>query len=167
MAKTKKRKEKNVFKAQMDSLRFQTTWGAEQKLGKVTQEVENRIEEELLLFSNLHLVADLLELNRIIENVKNDLGISNEPAKGLLSCSMVAYCLGIESENPMLAGKTPDLSDLALPMQYAICYDNEVRQDVVNWLKAKGYQMSTYLGQPLIRLTNSRIVIQRVVKPEE
>lgn len=165
MKKDKKRKADISAKAKKESLRFQTIWGAKQKLNELTPEIETRIDEELRLFANLQLIADLLVLKTIIDNIKNKLGINNEPTRGMLAGSMVAFCLGIEPQNPISGGQVMDLSDLTLPLQLTISYDNEIRQDVTNWLTANGYNMSTYMGQPLIKLTNSRIVIRRVVKP--
>jgi len=164
MKKDKKRKAVIEMKAKLESLRFQTLWGAEQKQVEVTHEIETRIDEELRLFSNLQLSADLIDLKNIVDRIKNELGHENEPTVGLLAGSMVAYCLGLEPENPMLSEKTPDLSDLKLPLQLAVSYDNNIRNSVAEWLKANGYDMSTFLGQPVLKLTNSRVVIRRVVK---
>ena len=164
MKKDKKRKAVIEMKAKMESLRFQTLWGAAQKVGEIVPAVESRIDEELRLFSNLQLAADLIDLKNAIDRIKNELGHDNEPTVGLLAGSMVAYCLGLEPENPMLFDKTPDLSDLKLPLQLAVSYDNNIRNSVAEWLKANGYDMSTFLGQPVLKLTNSRVVIRRVVK---
>ena len=164
MKKDKKRKAVIEMKAKLESLRFQTLWGAEQKLGEVALAVETRIDEELRLFSNLQIVEDLLDLKIFVDRIKNELGHENEPTIGMLAGSMVAYCLGLEPENPMLSEKTPDLSDLKLPLQLAVSYDNNIRNSVAEWLKANGCDMSTFLGQPVLKLTNSRVVIRRVVK---
>ena len=163
MKKDKKRKAVIEMKAKMESLSFNTMWGAEQKSGEVALAVETRIDEELRLFSNLQLSADLIDLKNIVDRIKNELGHEKEPTVGLLAGSMVAYCLGLEPENPMLSEKTSDLSDLKLPLQLAVSYDNNIRNSVAEWLKANGYDMSTFLGQPVLKLTNSRVVIRRVV----
>ena len=162
--KDKNRKAMLASKSKMEALRFLTFWGAQQKQIELTPETKARIEEEILLFSNLQLAADLLELNKIMDRIKNELRIKNEPTVGLLAGSMVAYCLGLEPQNPMLYDKTMDLSQIQPPVQITISYNNEIRQLIVDWLSKNGYIMSTFLGQPLIKLTNSRIVIRRVVK---
>ena len=164
MKKNQRRKAAVELKAKMESLRFQTVWGAEQKLDEVTPEILTRIDEELRLFSNLQLVADLLDLKIFVDRIKNELDHEIEPTIGMLAGSMVAYCLGFEPTNPMLSDKTPDLSDLKLPLQMYISYDNEIRNEIADWLRANGYEMNTYFGQPLVRLKNSRIVLRRVVK---
>ena len=164
MKKDKKRKAVIEMKAKLESLRFQTLWGAEQKLGEVALAVETRIDEELRLFSNLQIVEDLLDLKIFVDRIKNELDHEIEPTVGMLAGSMVAYCLGFEPTNPMLSDKTPDLSDLKLPLQMYISYDNEIRNEIAEWLRTNGYMMNTYFGQPLVRLKNSRIVLRRVVK---
>lgn len=168
MNKTKKKDQKRKAvlesKSKVEALRFLSFWGAQQKQVELTPETKARIEKEILQFSNLQLAADLLELNKIMDRIKNELGIKNEPTVGLLAGSMVAYCLGLEPQNPMLSDKTMDLSQIQLPVQLTVSYDNEIRQLIVDWLTKNGYTMSTFLGQPLIKLTNSRIVIRRVVK---
>ena len=73
---------------------------------------------------------------------------------------------GIETSNPEITGNDIELKDLqsALPLALTIRYDNEVRNEVVNWMKAKGYGFTTYLAQPMLKLQNTRVIIRRVVK---
>ena len=97
-----------------------------------------------------------------MDGVKQKLGYEAEPSRDLLAGSYVAYSLGIETSNPEITGNDIELKDLqsALPLALTIRYENEV----VNWMKAKGYGFTTYLAQPMLKLQNTRVIIRRVVK---
>ncbi len=107
---------------------------AKQKFDSLTPEIETRIKEELLVFANLGIAKDLMTLRDVMDKVKEQLGYSAEPSKGILAGSYVAYCLGLEPSNPMVTGKEIEPKDfqVTLPLGLTICYDNEVRNEVVN-----------------------------------
>lgn len=160
----KKNNTKNLTKSQNESLSFQTMWGAKQKFSNLTPEIEVRINEELLVLTNLQLADDILQLKTTIEAFTNELSITNEPSKGILAGSVVAYCLGLEPTNPYETGAELNPLDFKRPLNLTISFDNEVRNKVVEWLKVHDYQITTYLGQPLLKLKNTRVTIRRVVK---
>ena len=164
-----KRKQQLQLRAKNESLAFQTLFGAKQKYGNLTSEIEERINEEVLVFQNLGLAEDLLNLKNLMEGVKLELGYEAEPSKGILAGSYVAYSLGIEPSNPELTGNDIEVKDLqtALPISLTIRYDNEIRNKVVDWMKAQGYEFTTYMSQPMLKLKNARVIIRRVVKDAE
>ena len=111
--------------------------------------------------------ADVCRLLRDVQDkVKEQLGYSAEPSKGILAGSYVAYCLGLEPSNPMVTGKEIEPKDfqVTLPLGLTICYDNEVRNEVVNWMKEHGCEFTTYMSQPMLKLENTRVIIRRVLK---
>lgn len=149
-----------------ESLTFQTMYGAKQKFESLTPEIETRLQEELLVFSNLGIAKDLMTLKDAMVKVKQQLGFCAEPCKGILAGSYVAFALGMESTNPMLSEAILDPKDLqiSLPLALTVCYDNEIRNEVVKWMKAQGLEFSTYLGQPMLKLEHTRVIIKRVLK---
>ncbi len=106
MNKEQKRKVQLQQRTLNESLAFQTMFGAKQKFESLTPEIEVRIKEELLVFANLGIAKDLMRaLKDVMDKVKEQLGYSAEPSKGILAGSYVAYCLGLEPGNPMMTGK--------------------------------------------------------------
>ena len=149
-----------------ESLVFQTMYGAKQKFESMTPEIETRLQEELMVYTNLGLAKDLMTLRDVMDKVKQQFGYCAEPCRGILAGSYVAFALGIESTNPMLSEAVLDPKDfqISLPLGLTICYDNEIRNEVVNWMKAQGLTVGSYLGQPMLKLEHTRVIIRRVVK---
>ena len=149
-----------------ESLVFQTMYGAKQKFESMTPEIETRLQEELMVYTNLGLSKDLMTLRDVMDKVKQQFGYCAEPCRGILAGSYVAFALGIESTNPMLSEAVLDPKDfqISLPLGLTICYDNEIRNEVVNWMKAQGLTVGSYLGQPMLKLEHTRVIIRRVVK---
>ena len=166
MNKEQKRKVQLQQRTLNESLTFQTMFGAKQKFDSLTPEIETRIKEELLVFANLGIAKDLMTLRDVMDKVKEQLGYSAEPSKGILAGSYVAYSLGLEPSNPMVTGKEIEPKDfqVTLPLGLTICYDNEVRNEVVNWMKEQGCEFTTYMSQPMLNLENTRVIIRRVLK---
>ena len=164
MKKDLKRKLQLHQKEQNESLTFQTKFGAKRKFDELTTEIEERINEEILVLKNMGLAEDILTLKSIIDKVKQELGYLAEPSKGILAGSYVAYSLGLEPTNPIDTGNELNPLDFTLPLNLTISFDNEIRNEVVNWMKSHGYELTTYLGQPLLKLKQTRVIIRRVVK---
>ncbi len=166
MNKEQKRKVQLQQRTLNESLAFQTMFGAKQKFESLTPEIETHLKEELLVFANLGIAKDLMTLRDAMDKVKLQFGYIAEPSKGILAGSYVAYSLGLEPSNPMETGKGIDPKDfqVALPLGLTISYDNEVRNEVVNWMKVQGYEFTTYMSQPMLKLENTRVIIRRVLK---
>ena len=106
----------------------------------------------------------LLDLANIVEGIRKELGFEQETDLCSLNGSLVPFILGITTTQPDCATYVPDLFTAHQPLKVTIAYDNEIRNQAVNWMKANGYEISSYLGQPLLKLKNVRIVIKRVLK---
>lgn len=130
-----------------------------------TEEVRTRIGDELKILLNLGLADNLLTLKEIVEGVKRDLNVSPEPFDGNLAGSLVAYCLGITPGNPLEKELMMPISDYATPMQVSLRYDNNVRNQVVEWVKAHGYkEVKTRLGRPILKMNKMVVEFKRLVK---
>ena len=87
-----------------------------------------------------------------------------EADKCSLNGSLVPFILGITTAQPDSTTYVPGIFTAQQPLQVAIAYDNEIRNQAVNWMKVNGYEISSFLGQPLLKLKNLRIVIKRELK---
>lgn len=164
MKKDQRRKAAIAAKSKAESLKFQALWGARQKMGEVPAEVENRINEEIMVLNNLHLADDILTLKSALESMRTELGVVSEPSKGIMAGSVVAYCLDLEPTNSLETGAELNPMDFKLPLHLTISFDNEVRNNVVEWFGTHGFVMSSCLGQPIVKLPNMRVTIRRVMK---
>ena len=126
--------------------------------------MEQNLTTELDAICQNGLTDALLDLAKIIEGIRKELGFEQETDLCSLNGSLVPFILGITTTQPDCATYVPDLFTGDQPLQVTIAYDNEIRNQAVNWMKANGYEISSYLGQPLLKLKNARIVIKRVVK---
>lgn len=165
MKKDQKRKQQLRQQTINDSLRFHTLFGAKLKFKEITPEIETRLNEEILVFKNMGVAEDLLTLKDIIDIVRGELNYQAETSKGILAGSYTAYCLELEPSCPMDTGNELNPQDFTLPLYLTISYDNEIRNQAVNWMKEHGYELTTYLGQPLLKIKQVRVLIRRVVKP--
>ena len=163
--KNNQRKAELTARSKSESLIFQTMWGARQKMGEVNDDVEQRINEEIMVLNNMGLAEDILTLKNALDSLRRDLNIVSEPSKGILAGSVVAYCLDLEPTNPLETGSLLNPSDFLPPQQLTVSFDNEVRNQAVDWLKQHGFTVTTLLGQPMLKLPNIRVSIRRVVKP--
>lgn len=165
MERSKRRKEELSERTMNQSLQFQVKWGIQTLGVELTEEVRTRIDDELRILQNLGLADNLLTLKEIVEGVKRDLDASPEPFDGILSGSMVAYCLGIVPGNPLEQDLVMPVTAYTTPMQVSLRYDNEVRNQVVEWIKAHGCkEVKTRLGQPILKMDRMVVEFKRTVK---
>jgi len=161
--KDQKRKAQLAVRAKNESFRFQVEYTKKQK-GIDIIGMEQNLTAELDAICQNSLTDALLDMARIIEGIRKELGFEQEVDKCSLNGSLVPFILGITTTQPDCATYVPDIFTEHLPLQVTIAYDNEIRNQAINWMKANGYEISSYLGQPLLKLKNVRIVIRRVVK---
>ena len=161
--KDQKRKAQLAVRAKNESFRFQVEFTRKQK-GIDIIGMEQNLTAELDVICQNGLTDALLDLAKIIEGIRKELGFEQEVDKCSLNGSLVPFILGITTTQPDCATYVPDLFTAQLPLQATIAYDNEIRNQAVDWMKANGYEISSYLGQPLLKLKNLRIVIKRVLK---
>ena len=126
--------------------------------------MEQDLTTELDAICQNGLTDALLDLAKIVEGIRKELGFDQEADKCSLNGSLVPFILGITSTQPDCTTYVSDIFTAQQPLQVTIAYDNEIRNQAVNWMKANGYEISSYLGQPLLKLKNLKIVIRRVLK---
>ena len=163
MNKDQKRKAQLAVRAKNESFRFQVEFTRKQK-GINIMGMEQNLATELDAICQNGLTDALLDLAKMVEEMRKELGFEQEADKCSLNGSLVPFILGITTVQPDSTTYVPDLFAAHQPLQVTIAYDNEIRNQAINWMKANGYEISSYLGQPLLKLKNVRIVIRRVVK---
>jgi hypothetical protein len=126
--------------------------------------MEQNLTTELDAICQNNLTDALLDLAKIVEGVRKELGFEQEADKCSLNGSLVPFILGITTVQPDSTTYVPGLFTAQHPLQVTIAFDNEIRNQAVKWMEANGYEISSYLGQPLLKLKNARIVIRRVVR---
>ena len=157
-----KRKAQLATRAKNESFRFQVEFTRKQK-GIDIMGMEQNLTTELDAICRNGLTDALLDMARIIEGIRKELGFEQEVDKCSLNGSLVPFILGITATQPNSTTYVLDIFTAQLPLQVTIAYDNEIRNRVVDWMKINGYEISSYLGQPLLKLKNARIVIKRVL----
>ncbi len=163
MNKDQKRKAQLAARAKNESFRFQVEFTRKQKCIEIMG-MEQNLTTELDDICQNNLTDALLDLAKIVEEVRKELGFEQEADKCSLNGSLVPFILGITTVQPDSTTYVPGLFTAQHPLQVTIAFDNEIRNQAVKWMEANGYEISSYLGQPLLKLKNARIVIRRVVR---
>ena len=161
--KDQKRKAQLAARAKNESFRFQVEFTRKQKCIDIMG-MEQNLTTELDAICQNNLTDALLDLAKIVEGVRKELGFEQEADKCSLNGSLVPFILGITTVQLDSTTYVPGLFTAQHPLQVTIAFDNEIRNQAVNWMKANGYEISSYFGQPLLKLKNLRIVIRRVLK---
>ena len=161
--KDQKRKAQLAVRAKNESFRFQVEYTKKQK-GIDIIGMEQNLTAELDAICQNGLTDALLDLAKMVEEMRKVLGFEQEADKCSLNGSLVPFILGITTTQPDSTTYVPGIFTEHQPLQVTIAFDNEIRNQAVKWMEANGYEISSYLGQPLLKLKNVRIVIRRVVK---
>ena len=160
-----KKNEVMARRAKCESLQFQAEWGAK-KLGvEMSDVVRQRITEEVMVLGNMGLVEAVLTLKDTIEGIKGQFALNPEDVSGALEGSMVAFCVGILDKNPMDSDEVIDPNILSAPCMVKLKYDNDVRNQVVEWVRERNYgELKTMLGKPVLKLKNMIVEFGRVMR---
>ncbi len=159
-----KRKAQLTEKARTESFRFQVTWEKNQKMPEMPDEALNA---ELDALCEKGLTEEMFTLRDIVEGVRKELGCQTEAGKGSLEGTIVPYLLGITTTRPNLDQPNDTLTraeNIQLPLQIVLYYDNEIRNQVIDWVKARYEKVTTRLGQPILKRPNMLVEFKRVAK---
>ena len=159
-----KRKAQLNAKARVESFKFQVMWEKNKKLPEMTDKTLNA---ELDALCQKGLAEEMFILRDIVEGVQKELGCQPETGKGSLEGTIVPFLLGITTTSPKPNQPNDSLAraeNIQLPLQVTLYYDNDIRNQVVDWVKARYERMTTRLGQPILKRPNMVIEFKRVVK---
>ena len=121
-----KRKAQLATRAKNESFRFQVEFTRKQK-GIDIMGMEQNLTTELDAICQNCLTDALLDMARIIEGIRKELGFEQETDLCSLNGSLVPFILGITTTQPDCATYVPDLFAAHQPLQVTIAYDNEFR----------------------------------------
>jgi hypothetical protein len=149
-------------KALIESLIFQTNWGIKKIYGSPEDSITEIIKTELDCIVELNLVEDLLIIKKFVDDVKSAFNIKPVAERGDFCNSCVAFALGIGGMNVITELNMPaDWKRLAEKKILSIYYPNDVRNSIVDYAKQNGYNVSTYLGKPMIKLSKLFVLLDR------
>ena len=118
-----------------------------------------------MVLGNMDLVEAVLALKDTIEGIKGQFSLNPESVGGALEGSMVAFCVGILDKNPMDSDEVIDPNILNAPCMVKLKFDNDVRNQVVEWVREKNYgEVKTMLGKPVLKLKNMIVEFGRVMR---
>ena len=161
--KDQKRKAQLAARAKNESFRFQVEFTRKQK-GIDIMGMEQNLTAELDAICQNDLTDALLDLAKIVEGIQKELGFEQEADKCSLNGSLVPFILGITATQPDSTTYVPNMFVGQMPLQVRIAYDNEIRNRVVDWVKAHYDGVTTRLGQPVLKLQNMVVEFKRVLK---
>jgi len=161
--KDQKRKAQLATRAKNESFRFQVEYMRKQKGIDITG-MEQALDAELDAICQNGLTDDLFTLAHIVEGIALELGFEQEADLCSLNGTLVPFILGITKVCPTSSGYIPGIFDKQKPFQVTIAYDNEIRNRVVDWVKAHHDGVKTRLGQPILKMENMIVEFKRVLK---
>ena len=149
--KDQKRKAQLNEKSKNESFKFQVEYARQQKGTFIAADAPELMVEVDAICRN-GLVDALLALRDIVDGVRREFGIEPD-------------LLGITTVCPDSADTyVPGLFLGEYPLQVVVAYDNEVRNQVVDWAKARFAGMTTRLGQPILKLPKMVVEFKRILK---
>ena len=149
-------------KALIESLIFQTNWGIKKIYGSPEDSITEIIKTELDCIVELNLVEDLLMIKKFVDDVKSAFSIEPVAERGDFCNSLVALALGIGRRNIITELNAPaDWQGLAEKKILGIYYSNDIRNTIVDYAKQNAYNISTYLGKPIIKLNKIFVMLDR------
>ena len=149
-------------KTMIESLIFQTNWGIKKINGSPEESITEIIKTELDCIVELNLVEDLLMIKKFVDDVKSAFSIEPVAERGDFCNSLVALALGIGRTNIITELNAPaNWQRLAEKKILGIYYTNDIRNTIIDYAKQNGYNISTYLGKPIIKLSKIFVLLDR------
>lgn len=128
------------IKFEADYLRKLAYEGAKVRYGKLTPELDERINFELHIMKTMGFPGYFLIVQDFINAARNQLGVSVGPGRGSAAGSCVAYCLGITQIDPikydLLFERFLNPDRISLP-DIDIDFDDDGRADVLHYVTKK------------------------------
>lgn len=158
-----KKKEKNNRKIEKVSLAFQTKWGLQKLFGVIDPFVMDMVQVELECIQELDLTQDLLLIKLLVQEVRSQLGYEPAVDHGDFCDSIVALGLKIaDISNTSLITSPAVWQDKVRNKILTIYYPDNERNKVVEYLKARGFNVSTYLGKPIVKFNQLYVKVERL-----
>ena len=153
----RKRKEQLKSRADIDTFRFQIEYKIRQRFPELGED-HPAVVAEMDAICAAGLAEGMFVLGKMVNGIRTEMGVNPEADKGSLIGAIVPYVLGITMENPIENGQLDstlaNAAEIKTPLQVKLYFDNEVRNQVVEWVKAHCPNVTTRLGQPIVKLPN-------------
>ncbi len=124
------------FESMEDYLRHLTYRGAKKRYGEITQDVSERIDQELAIISNMDFAGYFLIVQDFTSEARRrDVFVG--PGRGSAAGSVVAYCLGIINIDPLehdLLFERFLNPERVSPPDIDIDFDDSGRQEVIDYV---------------------------------
>lgn len=140
-------------KRAVKALRFQAHRGLKQ-LGQEEGSIFHKlVDVEINIIARMGLAQDLLAIMLFVVGVKQRLSMTPTPGTGDFTKSPTAVALGIAYIKGINSMKLPLItwSEKKKQKFLSVCYQEEYFDKIVNWAKANGFNVSTYLGLPVLK----------------
>lgn len=148
---------KRVVKA----LRFQAHRGLRQ-LGQDEDSMFHKlVDVEINIIARMELAQDLLIIRSFVERVKRQFSVAPISGKGDFTKSPTAVALGIAPINDINSMELPLITWREMKKQkfLSVYYQAEHFDKIVDWVKASGFDMSTYSGCPVVKFRKLYITL--------
>ena len=167
----RKRKEQLKRRADIDTFRFQIEYKIRQRFPELGEDHPAVVAETDAVCA-AGLAEGMIVLGKMVTGIRTEMGVNPEADKGSLIGAIVPYVLGITMENPIENGQLDttlaNAAEIKTPLQVKLFFDNEVRNQVVEWVKANNYgTVTARLGQPVVKLPNVVVEFKKVVRDPE
>jgi len=163
----RKRKEQLQARANIDAFRTQLEMKIRDRFPELGTD-HPAVVAEMDAICAAGLAEGMIVLGKMVTGIRTEMGVNPEADKGSLIGAIVPYVLGITMENPIENGQLDttlaNAAEIKTPLQVRLYFDNEVRNQVVEWVKARYPNVTTRLGQPIVKLPNVVVEFKKVVK---
>ena len=159
--KNQKKAEAQAKKSAVETLRFQAHWGLK-RLSHEDDMFNLLVDAEVDFIAELELAQDMLAIKSLVDGVKQSFAVVPTAEKGDFTKSPTAVALCIAHIN--------EINNIGIPLSWSemieqkiltIYYPEEYRNQIVDWAKTNGYNISTYLGRPIVKFSKLYIIIDR------
>lgn len=151
-------------KRAVKALRFQAHRGLRQ-LGQEEDGMFHKlVDAEIDIIARMGLAQDLQAILLFVKGVKQRLSVTPTPERGDFTKSPTAVALGIAYINDINSMKLPLItwSEKKKQKFLSVCYQEEYCDKIVNWAKANGFNVSTYLGLPILKFRKLYITLVNI-----
>lgn len=162
-SKDQKRKDQLALRAKHEAFRFQVEFEKKRRDIDIAG-MEQALAGELDAICENGLTDDILTLAKVVEGIRQELGYEQEADRCSLNGTLVPYIFGITSVCPDSSNYVPGIFVGKMLFRVIIAFDNEIRNRVVDWVKAHYDGVTTLLGSPVLKLQNMIVEFKRVVK---
>lgn len=164
----RKRREKLEARANIDAFRTQLEMKIRYHFPELGED-HPAVVAEMDAICAAGLAEGMIVLGKMVTGIRTEMGVNPEADKGSLIGPIVPYVLGITMENPIENGQLDstlaNAAEIKTPLQVKLYFDNEVRNKVVEWVKANNFgTVTARLGQPIVKLPNVVAEFKKVVK---